>query len=306
MRKHGRIVWAIVAILVVAWLADAFWFEPESLTQTTLDVQDPAWPAGTAPLHAVLLSDIHADDVHMTPKRVRAIAARVNALHPDVILLAGDYIGGNVFRGRKEFGARPMRSAGEIALDEDGLKALGDLNAPLGVYAIMGNHDCWWDCDSVRKIFAGTRVRLLENQAARLARPGGDVWIEGIEDGQTQHPDFAATDAQVPKGAASFVLTHNPGLFDWSSNHIALQMSGHSHAGQVRFPIIGAVVRVCRHTEDTAKGWTIIGNRILVVTRGLGSSGIPIRFGAPPQIMVLTLHPGPVAKVEKVGEVYVK
>lgn len=306
MRKRGWIIGAVIAVLVAAWLTDAFWFEPESLTQTTLDVQDPAWPTGTAPLHAVLLSDFHADNVHMPPSRVRAIAARVNAMHPDVILLGGDYIGGNVFKGRREFGARPMRSAGEIALDEDGLRALGNFDAPLGVYAIMGNHDCWWDCDTVRHILAGTRVKLLENQAARLARPGGDVWIEGVEDGQTEHPDFPATAAQVPKGAASFVLTHNPGLFDWASNHAELQMSGHSHAGQVRFPLIGAPIRVCRHTEDTAKGWTVIDNRILIVTRGLGSSGIPIRFGAPPQIMVLTIHPGPVAKVEKVSEIYLK
>ena len=303
MRKRGWIIAGVVAALVAVWLADAFWFEPESLTQTTLDVQDPAWPAATAPLHAVLLSDFHADDVHMRPARIRAIAARVNALHPDVILLGGDYIGGNVFKGHRPTGPRPMRSAKTLALDEDGLKALGDFNAPLGVYAIMGNHDCWWDCDAVRHILAGTRVKLLENQAARLARPGGDVWIEGVEDGQTQHPDFPATAAAVPPGAASFVLTHNPGLFDWASNHAELQMSGHSHAGQVRFPIIGAIVRVCRHTEDTAKGWTVAHNRILVVTRGLGESGLPIRFGAPPQIMVLTIHPGPVARVEKVGEV---
>ena len=306
MRTRGVIIAGLVAVLAVALAADAFWFEPESLTQTTLDIQDPAWPAGTAPLHAVLLADFHTDDVHMTPKRVRAIAARVNALHPDVILLGGDYIGGNLLEGRPQFGARPMRSAGKTALDEDGLRALGDFDAPLGVYAIMGNHDCWWDCATVHRILAGTRVKVLENQAARLARTGGDVWIEGVQDGQTQHPDFAATDAQVPKGAASFVLTHNPGLFDWTSNHAVLQLSGHSHAGQVRLPIVGALIRTCRHTEDTAKGWTIIDNRILVVTRGLGSSGIPVRFGSPPQIMVLTIHPGPTAKVVKTGEVYVQ
>ena len=145
-------------------------------------------------------------------------------------------------------------------------------------------------------------VQLLENRAVRLQRPGGDVWIEGVEDGQTQRPDFAATAAQVPAGTASLVMVHNPGLFDWASNHATLQLSGHTHAGQVRLPLIGAVVRMSKHTEDTAKGWTIIDNRILVVTRGLGESGLPVRFGAPPQIMVLTIHPGPVAKVEKTGE----
>jgi len=253
MSKWGPIIRGMFAVLAIVWLGDAFWFEPESLTRTTLDVQDPAWPADTAPLHAVLLSDIHADDVHMTPKRVRAIAARVNALHPDVILLGGDYIGGNVFKGRKEFGARPMRSPKDIALDEDGLRTLGAVEARYGVFAVMGNHDCWWDCETVRKILATTHVQLLENKAARIARPEGDVWILGIEDGQTERPDFPATEAQAPKGAATIALTHNPGLFDWASNTVGIQMSGHSHAGQVRFPLIGAPITVCRHTNDTAR-----------------------------------------------------
>jgi hypothetical protein len=286
-------------MLAVAWLADAFWFEPESLTETTLDVQDPAWPSATAPLRVALLSDFHIGHLHMTPARIRTIAGRVDHPHPDVILLAGDYIGGD---GLRRGDARRRANRPDNALEEEGLRALDALRAPLGTYAIMGNHDCYWDCARVRSILATTRVRLLENDAARLSRPGGDVWIEGIEDGQTQDPDFTGTDSRVPKGAASLVLTHNPGLFDWASNHASLQLSGHTHAGQVRLPLIGAIVRMSKHTEDTAKGWTIIDNRILVVTRGLGESGLPVRFGAPPQIMLLTIHPGPVAKVDKVGE----
>jgi len=296
--SRKRIVWATILVVLLGLAADAFWFEPRSLTVTELDVQVPDWPATTAPLRVVLLSDFHVDNVHMPPDRVREIARRVTDLHPDVVLLAGDYIGGDVFKGRREFGARPMRSPKEIALDEDGLRALGAFDAPLGVYAVMGNHDCWWDCDRTRDVLAQTRIHFLENQAARLARPGGDVWILGVEDGQTQDPDFTATEAQAPAGAAVLSLTHNPGLFDWQSNHTPIQLSGHSHAGQVRLPFIGSIVRVCRHTEDTAKGWTIENGRILIVTRGLGSSGIPVRFGAPPQIMVLNLRPGPVAAVK--------
>ena len=303
MRRRGWIIGAVVAALAVAWLIDAFWLEPDSLIQTTLDVEDPAWPAGTAPLRAVLISDFHVDHLHMPPERVPAVAARADALHPDVILLAGDYIGDE---GWREGEARRRQRRSDGAFEIEGLRALDALYAPLGVYAIMGNHDCDWDCDRTRAVLATTHVRLLENQAARLARPGGDVWIEGIEDIQTQRPDFAAAAASVPAGAASLVMTHNPGLFDWASNHVELQLSGHTHAGQVRFPIIGALARLSPYTEKTARGWTIIGGRVLVVTHGLGESGVPLRFGAPPQIMLLTIHPGPVARVTKVGEVYLK
>ncbi|EGF91928.1 calcineurin-like phosphoesterase family protein [Asticcacaulis biprosthecium C19] len=297
MRKWGRIIWGVIGLGVIAMAADAFWFEPRSTVVSEFDVEVPAWPKDTAPLRVVLLSDIHVDDVHMPPERVRKIAEQVAGLKPDVILLAGDYIGGDVFKGRKEFGARPMRSPEMIALDEEGLRALDSFKAPLGTYAVMGNHDCWWDCDRVREIFAETQVTFLENRAFRIERPSGDVWILGVEDGQTQNPDFPATAAQAPAGAATLTLTHNPGLFDWESNHAPIQLSGHSHAGQVRLPLIGAPVRVVRHTEDTADGYEVINGRILIVTRGLGSSGIPVRFGAPPQIMLLNIRPGTEAHV---------
>ncbi len=290
MHRRGLIIAGVLAVAALAWLADALWFEPESTIVTALDVAVPSWPANTRPLRVVLLADFHVGGWHMPPARVRAIAAQVATLHPDAVLLAGDYIGGD---GLRRGDARLRSHRPDEAIEDEGLRALGAFTALDGVYAVMGNHDGYWDDDRVRAILKPTGVHMLENKAVNVH----DVWIEGIEDGQTQKPDFAAAARDVPQGAASLVLVHNPGLFDWSSNHAALQLSGHTHAGQVRLPLIGAVVRMSRHTEDTAKGWTIIGNRILIVTRGLGESGLPIRFGAPPQIMVLTLHPGPVAKV---------
>ncbi|MFP1130526.1 metallophosphoesterase [Asticcacaulis sp. W401b] len=248
-----------------------------------------------------VLSDIHVDALHMPPERVRRIAEQVRALRPDVILLAGDYVGGHGLEAGPPRAARSRRSTQDNALHEEGLRALDDLNAPLGVYAVMGNHDCWWDCQRVREILADTRIHFLENQAARVIRPGGDVWIAGLEDGQTQRPDFQMATKTIPQGAATIALVHNPGLFDWASNVLPLQISGHSHVGQVRFPLIGAPVRVTRHTEDTADGWTSAGERLLIVTRGLGESGMPVRFGAPPQIMLLTISPGQHSMVKPVA-----
>lgn len=278
-----------------------FWFEPRSLVVSEFEVITSGWPQDTAPLRVAVLSDIHVDAVHMPPERVRRIAEQVRALRPDVILLAGDYVGGYGLEAGPPGAARSRRSTQDNALHEDGLRALADLNAPLGVYAVMGNHDCWWDCRRVREILADTRIHVLENQAARVVRPGGNVWIAGIEDGQTQRPDFQTATKTVPQGAASIALVHNPELFDWESNGLPLQISGHSHAGQVRFPLIGAPVRVTRHTEDTVDGWSSAGERLLIVTRGLGESGLPVRFGAPPQIMLLTIKPGRHSMVKPVA-----
>lgn len=278
-----------------------FWSEPRSLVVSEFEVITSGWPQDTAPLRVAVLSDIHVDAVHMPPERVHHIAEQVRALRPDVILLAGDYVGGHGLEAGPPRAARSRRSTQDNALHEEGLRALDDLNAPFGVYAVMGNHDCWWDCQRVREILADTRIHFLENQAARVVRPGGDVWIAGLEDGQTQRPDFQRATKTISQGAATIALVHNPGLFDWASNVLPLQISGHSHAGQVRFPLIGAPVRVTRHTEDTADGWTSAGERLLIVTRGLGESGLPVRFGAPPQIMLLTIRPGQHSMVKPVA-----
>ncbi|ESQ85122.1 hypothetical protein AEAC466_05270 [Asticcacaulis sp. AC466] len=289
-----RVIKVAVGAAVAVSLAMAFWFEPENLTVTRLDVQTPDWPSTTAPIRVVLLSDFHIGGLHMPIGRVRKIADQVKRLHPDLVLLGGDYIGADALRRGDE---RLRRNRSDDALELDGIKALGALEAPLGVVAVMGNHDCYWDCQGVKDALSKTHIRLLQNDSLQLKRKGGDIWIEGIEDGQTQHPDFPRAAAKVPANVAALTLVHNPGLFDWSSNTSDLQLSGHTHAGQVRLPLIGAPVRMSRHTEDTAKGWTIINQRILIVTRGLGESGLPVRLNAPPQIMVLTIHPGSVAAV---------
>lgn len=293
----GRWVkWCIVATGL--WMASvAFWFEPQSLTLTQMDVQAPAWPSSTAPLRVVLLSDIHTDPIHMTPTRVRDIVRRVNALHPDVVLLAGDYVGGDwlsAHRERKE-GARNLRNSRRL---EEGLNAIAGFTAPLGVYAVLGNHDCWWNCAHVAEILAANGIHVLDNTSAAIDRPGGPVWIIGMADNMTQTPDFAAALQGVPDGAATITLIHEPDPFGYAPAPAGnLQLSGHTHAGQVRFPFIGAPIRNSPYQEPTAKGFLVQDNRILVVTRGMGESGIPVRFNAPPQIMLLTIHPGPIAKV---------
>ena len=296
----GRIRKWILGFLGLAGVAlavQAFWLEPESLEVTSLDVSTPSWPAQTSPLRAVLISDIHIDHIHMTPTRIREIARRVNALHPDVILLGGDYIGADGLR-KGEARLRSNRPASDNAFEEAGLRTFDAFSAPLGVYAIMGNHDCYWNCARVREVLAQTHIRLLENTAFRIDRPNGNVWLVGIEDGQTQKPDFPYAAKNVPSDAAILTLVHNPGLFDWPSNHATIQLSGHTHAGQARFPLIGAPVVMSRHTNDTVKGWTIRDGRILIVTRGLGESGLPVRFGAPPQIMLLNIHHSDISAVK--------
>ncbi|ESQ89974.1 metallophosphoesterase [Asticcacaulis benevestitus] len=292
MSKWSKYLWFVLLGVGVGMAVVGFWVEPQSLTMKSLKVQTSRWPKTTDPITIVLLSDIHVDSLHMPPKRVRDIVKRVNAMHPDIVLLAGDYIGGDYWNTGPVRGVRKLRSDADNLLEEDGLRALDGFDAPLGVYAVMGNHDCWWSCERIRQVLGKTRVRLLENKAFRVKRAGGDIWIIGLEDEQSQRPDFSLAATGVPVNAATIVVEHNPSLFDSSSNNFPIQMSGHTHAGQVRFPFIGALFHVSRHSEDTSDGYEVIGDRILIVSRGLGESGLPVRFGAAPQIMLLSVTPG--------------
>jgi predicted MPP superfamily phosphohydrolase len=302
-KKTWTVKWSLRFVLFITSLilaAQSLWFEPQSLTFKSLDIKTPAFPEGTRPIRAVLISDIHIDNIHMPPKRVNEIVKRINSLKPDVVLLAGDYIDGDYLKTGPKHGVRSARSTKSNIQQEEGIRALGQLNAPLGVYAVMGNHDCWWDCKRVRTLFSETPIILLENESYQIKRGEGDIWIIGVEDGQTQLPDFQKAAEDVPREAASLILEHNPGLFDWPSNTHKLMLSGHTHAGQVRFPIIGSIARMSRHTEDTADGWFIKDDRTLIVTRGLGTSGLPVRFMAPPQIMLLTISPGKEPQVKTI------
>ncbi|WP_235074344.1 metallophosphoesterase [Asticcacaulis sp. AC466] len=297
--KAGRWMLALGAMLLTGLAADAFWFEPESLTVDRFDVQTPYWPQSTAPIRAVFLTDLHIDPLHMTPARVRKIVQQVNALHPDIVLLGGDYVGTDwltVHRMRQLW----ARSKADTAREDDGFQALSRLSAPLGVYGVLGNHDCWWSCDEAARQLQKAGVHVLVNQSARVPRPGGDMWLAGLANLTTGHPDFAQALNGVPKGAAVITLIHEPDPFG-DHPEAKLILAGHTHAGQVRFPWIGAPVRNSRYLEETAKGWLTRGDRILIVSRGLGESGVPVRFGAPPQIMVLNIHAGKAAAVSIIG-----
>jgi predicted MPP superfamily phosphohydrolase len=295
--------WIAGVLLVAAALAGAllayvaFEAEPRTLALTALRVETPAWPQDVAPIRVVLLSDLHGGNSVMTPDRVRRLALAADLLKPDVVLLAGDYVGGEGLRVGPAY--RRGGSPELAARVEPALKAMAAFRAAGGVYAVLGNHDCWWSCARVREILRADGIQVLENAAVRVPRPGGDVWIAGLADAQTQRPAFEATARRIPAGAAVVAMVHNPGAFEWSANRFPLVLSGHTHGGQVRLPLIGAPVRMSRLTEETFDKPLIRDGRILIVTRGVGETGLPVRFLAPPEIMVLQIGHGTAPRVER-------
>ena len=157
------------------------------------------------------------------------------------------------------------------------------------MYAVLGNHDWWYDGGRVGRALEGAGIRLLEDTATRVDARGGPLWIAGVSDLYTRPADVGRALASVPEGAPVILLTHNPDVFVRVPARVLLTLAGHTHGGQVNLPGLGRLVVPSQFGERFAIGHVHEDGRDLFVTPGIGTSILPVRFGAPPEISVLTV-----------------
>lgn len=234
------------------------------------------WPAALGSLRIVAISDLHTGAPHVTVEKVADVVARVNAAHPDLVVLLGDYVIHGVLGGHF---VEPERTAA----------ALRGLAAPLGIFAVLGNHDWWYDGDRVGRALADAGIRVLEDSAVRLDTRGGPLWLAGVSDLYTRPADVRRALAAVPENAPVILLTHNPDVFVHVPARVLLTVAGHTHGGQVNLPIFGRLIVPSQFGERFAIGHVREDGRDLFVTPGIGTSIVPVRFGVPPEISVLTV-----------------
>ena len=215
--------------------------------------------------------------------KLREIVRRTNAAEPHLVLLLGDYIVHGTLGGKRV----PPETVASL---------LGDLRAPLGVYAILGNHDYDTNGPRMRGALRRSGITVLEDQSVRLGGgsgpPGADApfWIAGVSDLLRAPHDLLGALAMVTDDAPVIVLTHNPDLFPEVPPRVSLTVAGHTHGGQVRLPIVGRPIVPSIHGQRFAAGHVVEDGRHLYVATGLGTSIIPVRFLVPPEIVVLELH----------------
>jgi uncharacterized protein len=258
--------------------------EPSDLLVTRCALTPPNWPAGQK-LTIAVIADLHAGGPHMTLPHIAHIVDTANALHCDVVVLLGD------FKAFYKFNFMPV---------DDPLWAaeLGRLRAPLGVWAILGNHDWWHDLHGVRSALANARIPVLENDAVLLGPPGQKFWLAGIGD-QLAHwisrgrfrgvDDLPGTLARVHTDDPVVLLVHEPDIFTQVPQRVALTLAGHTHGGQIRVPFIWPQFVPSRYGARFAYGHVVEDNRHMIVSGGLGTSIIPARLGVPPEILHVTL-----------------
>jgi len=228
-------------------------------------------------LRIAVLSDVHADDWFVDDKKLRTIVERTNQLQPELIVILGDYMSSNGHVTRR---VEPEHF-GPI---------LKGLHAPLGVYSVLGNHDWWYSGTQVRRGLEKNGIQVLDNEVIHFDARGTQLWLVGLADLWTRRQAVADTIAMVPEGAPMIALTHNPDLFPDLPQRVPLLLAGHTHGGQVRFPLIGSVVQSSNFGDRYVKGHIFENNHHLFVTTGIGTSIVPVRFGVPPEIVLLTLR----------------
>lgn len=269
MRRFAFLI-LMVPLALLAWSVTLARSDP---VVRRASVALPGWPAGAKPVRVALLSDIHIGNLATGPDRLRRIVGQVNALRPDLVVLAGDFIAGHE---RRDARAAP------------GLAELGRLRAPLGTVAVLGNHEYWTDPRVTRRVLERAGVTVLDNAATRR----GPLAVGGLDDMVTRHADLPATLRAMERvGGARLLVSHSPDIAPDLPPGVPLLLAGHTHCGQVSLPFFGPPVDVSRYGARYRCGLVREGGRLTVVTAGTGTSALPVRFGVPPDMWMLTVGP---------------
>lgn len=282
-------------VLGMSSAAYGFGVEPRLLAVTPYALTPPKWPKGFR-LTIAVIADIHACEPWMDIDRVAGIVDRTNALGADIILLLGDY------------GSSMQRFARPIA-PSLWAPVLAKLKAPLGVHAILGNHD-WWHDDDVQRAGKGPTaarrgleavgIPVYENDVVRLTKDGQPFWLAGLGDQLAFVPvrrirpgrrvgvdDLWRTLEKVTDDAPVILMAHEPDVATRVPERVSLMLAGHTHGGQVR--IFGRALTVpSRYGNRFAYGH-VREQCDVIISGGIGCSILPLRFGMPPEILLVTL-----------------
>jgi uncharacterized protein len=292
-RRHFLRTFSSLGVAGVSTVAYGF-SEPElQLRVTRYQVSPPQWPADLK-LKIAVIADVHACDPWMSLQRIQTIVEHTNALGADVTVLLGDYVAGH-------------RNVTRFIPADEWASVLSGLKAPLGVHAILGNHDYWDDrtvqregvgATVARRALEAAGIPVYENDVQRLNKAGQPFWLAGLGDQLAYAParryraikrigvdDLGATLSKVTDDAPVILLAHEPDVARRVPSRVALQLSGHTHGGQVR---------VLGWSPVAPSGQLLTYGHVrmncdVVVSGGLGCSFVPFRLGVPPEIVLVTV-----------------
>jgi predicted MPP superfamily phosphohydrolase len=273
---------AAAATGMLAITADAALIEPNRPRLVRVDIALPRLPANFDGLTIAHLSDFHFDPYFsVTP--IEAAIRLVNDVKPDIAVLTGDFVTLPLLKTR----ATVMAATRQIEPCADLLR---QLRAPLGIWAVLGNHDVFTHALHVETTLRHSGIQVLRNRAVSRERDGTRIWLAGVDDVLAGVDDLNRALHGVPAADAVILLVHEPDFADQVANYpVDLQLSGHSHGGQVRFPFVGPIY-LPELGQKYPLGLRQIGRLKLYTNPGVGTLRIPVRWNCPPEVTLIRLR----------------
>lgn len=273
---------AVGTVLTAAGLGTGGYFyarevEPRMLDITRHTIKNAVLPSGFDGVRIIQFSDTHIGFQYKI-EQLEQLISQINDLNPDMIVFTGDLLDD------------PRHFTQKNKL----ISMLSNLDAPLGKYAVYGNHDHGgYGSDLYKQIMEQSGFTLLLNTSANIKLlDGSSIWIAGIDDAMLGKPDLNASMDNIPSNSYTILLSHAPDKADEAADHqIQLQLSGHSHGGQIQIPFYGPLVTP-PFAEKYVEGFYTAGRNnslTLYVNRGLGTTRLPFRFLSQPELAIFTL-----------------
>jgi len=239
------------------------------------EIMTENWPEGQPAISLLLVSDVHVAGPDMPPSRLAEIIEQMNGLNPDIVAFAGDFVS-------------DKRVATSRYSAADALAPLKHLQASQGVYAVLGNHDHWRDTDAISEALTANGVIILTNAALQV----GPLALGGMDDEFTDRADVPAVLAQMQSlSGLPVYLSHSPDIVPELPEAESLTLAGHTHCGQIVLPLVGAIATMSQYGDRFACGKTVEGQKTIIVSAGLGTSILPLRLGAEPDMWLITIGP---------------
>jgi len=297
MTRTKKILTFLISLMSITFvfIAYSYFIEPSRLVITEQDIAIKDWDPAFDGLRIAMISDIHGGSNGSSAENIRRVVETTNAQNPDLVVLLGDFVsqGGT----REPINERPLRMPMRDVADN-----LSGLNARLGVYAVLGNHDGWYGDNEIADELTRVGYRVLQNEIVFVRQHGASFRLLGLKD-HLKLDSWLSFDKTVrsivnsyPKEGQIVVLEHSPDILYilnyWKQLNpdLKLMLAGHTHGGQVWLPILGAPFVPSSVGQRYTRGHINEEGIDMFVTSGVGTSILPFRFLVPPEVAVVTIR----------------
>ena len=255
----------IAASILVA-LMWCFTIEPNVVTVNKYKIKDESLKG---------IKIVMAGDFHVKPyqsKRLDYVVEKINSQNPDIVLLVGDYV-----NMHSDYMSYPIAKTAE---------KLSKISSKAGIYTVLGNHDYYKESKKIRQALTDNGITVLENRCRKIDIGDKTFYVAGIEDLVTAFPDVDRALKLCKK--PTILLSHQPDIFPYlPKDKINLTLAGHTHGGQVVIPFVGPVIVPSKFGTKYASGYFEEDGNKMIVTKGIGTSILPIRLNCMPEIVVI-------------------